>query len=146
MGPFRLAPYAFGLGVLIIPTLVALGATFYALASWTRSTLATYFGVVAFFAASATAGMAASRLETRWIGQLLDPFGVTALGGALKYWTVAELNTAIPEVGGTLLWNRILWLGLGLSALGLSVVAFDPSRPRKRPRPDAGCDQSPFAD
>jgi ABC-2 type transport system permease protein len=133
VGPFRLAPFAFGLGVLIIPTLVALGAAFYALASWTRSTLGTYFGVVAFFAASATAGLAASRLETQWIGQLLDPFGMAALGGALKYWTVAELNTAIPEVGGTLLWNRILWLGLGLSALGLSVVAFDPSRSRKSP-------------
>jgi ABC-type transport system involved in multi-copper enzyme maturation permease subunit len=132
VGPFRLAPFAFGLGVLIIPTLVALGAAFYALASWTRSTLATYFGVVAFFAVSATAGLAASRLETAWIGQLLDPFGVTALGGALKYWTVAELNTAIPEVGGTLLWNRLLWLGLGLSALGVSVVTFDPSRIRKR--------------
>jgi len=133
VGPFRLAPYAFGLGVLVIPTLLALGAAFYALASWTRSTLATYFGVVAFFAASATASMAASHLETEWIGQLLDPFGVVALGGALKYWTVAELNSSIPEVGGTLLWNRILWLGLGLSALGLSVVVFDPSRRRKRP-------------
>jgi ABC-type transport system involved in multi-copper enzyme maturation permease subunit len=132
VGPFRLAPYAFGLGVLIIPTLLGLGAAFYALASWTRSALATYVGVVAFFAASAAAGLAASHLETEWIGQLLDPFGVVALGGALKYSTVAELNTAVPEVGGTLLWNRILWLGLGLSALGLSVVAFDPSRPRKR--------------
>jgi ABC-type transport system involved in multi-copper enzyme maturation permease subunit len=132
LGPFRLAPYAFGLGVLIIPTLLALGAAFYALASWTRSTLATYVGVVAFFAASAAAGLTASRLETQWIGQLLDPFGVTALGGALKYWTVAELNTATPAVGGTLLWNRILWLSLGLSALGLSVVTFDPSRVRKR--------------
>ena len=132
VGPFRLAPFAFGLCVLIIPTLVALGAAFYALASWTRSTLATYFGVVAFFAVSATASLAASRLETAWIGQLLDPFGVTALGAALKYWTVGELNTALPEVGGTLLWNRILWLGLGLSALSVSVVTFDPSRPRKR--------------
>ncbi|HYG63456.1 MAG TPA: hypothetical protein VEL74_12815, partial [Thermoanaerobaculia bacterium] len=133
VGPFRLAPFAFALGVLIIPTLLALGAAFYALATWTRSTIATYFGVVAFFAASTTAGMAASRLETEGIGQLLDPFGVAALRGALEYWTVAELNTAIPEVGGTLLWNRILWLGMGLSALGLSVATFDPSRPRKHP-------------
>jgi len=132
VGPFRLAPYAFGLGVLIIPTLVSLGAAFYALASWTRSTLATYVGVVAFFAVSATAGIAASRLETRWIGQLLDPFGVTALAGALQHWTVAELNTTMPEIGGTLLWNRILWLGLGLSSLGLAVLGFDPSRSRKR--------------
>ncbi|MES2176899.1 MAG: M1 family aminopeptidase [Gemmatimonadota bacterium] len=132
LGPFRLAPYVFGLGVLIIPTLLALGAAFFALASFMRSTLATYVGVVALFVASASAVFAASRFEPQWIGQLLDPFGVTALAGALKYWTVAELNSATPEVGGTLLWNRILWLGLGLSALGLSVVGFDPSRSRKR--------------
>jgi ABC-type transport system involved in multi-copper enzyme maturation permease subunit len=132
VGPFRVAPFAFGLGVLIIPTLVALGAAFYALASWTRSTLATYFGVVAFFAVSATAGLVASSLETAWLGQLLDPFGVSALGGAVRYWTVAELNTTTPTVGGTLLWNRILWLGLGLSALGATVVTFDPSRAGKR--------------
>ncbi len=132
VGPFRLAPYAFGLGVLIIPTLLALGAAFYALASWTRSTIATYVGVVAFFAASAAAGLATSRLETQWIGQLLDPFGTAALAGALKYWTVAELNTATPELAGTLLWNRLLWLGLGLSAFGLSVVRFDPSRSWQR--------------
>jgi ABC-2 type transport system permease protein len=143
VGPFRLAPYAFALGVLIIPTLLALGAAFYALASWTRSTLATYVGVVAFFAASAAAGLAASRLETQWIGQLLDPFGVTALGGALKHRTVAELNTAIPEVGGTLLWNRILWLSLGLSAFGLSVVSFDPSRSRQRPDRTRGATKAP---
>jgi ABC-2 type transport system permease protein len=146
VGPFRLAPFAFGLGVLIIPTLVALGAAFYALASWTRSTLATYFGVVAFFAVSATAGLAASRLETAWIGQLLDPFGVTALGGTLKYWTVAELNTATPAVGGTLLWNRILWLGLGLSALGVSVVTFDPSRVRTRRDPPGAAEGPAPAD
>ena len=143
VGPFQLAPYAFGLGVLIIPTILALGAAFYALASWTRSTVATYVGVVAFFAISATASLAASRLDTAWIGQLLDPFGVSALGGALKYWTVAELNTTIPKVGGVLLWNRILWLVLGFSALGVSVVAYDPSRVRKRRDEDAGATEAP---
>lgn len=139
IAPFRIAPYAFGLGVLVIPTLLALGAAFYALASWTRSTLATYLGVVAFFAIDATAGLAASRLEAPWIGQLLDPLGVVALGDALKYWSVAELNAATPAITGPLLWNRILWLCLGLFALGLSVAAYDPSRSRKRPdrMPDA---------
>lgn len=129
---FSLAPYVFGLGVLVLPTLVALGAGFYALANWTRSTIASYVGIVAFLAANAGATAAMSAPESRWIAQVLDPFGVTALSGALRYWTVAELNTTMPSLAGMLLWNRVLWLVLGLSALGASIVTFDPSRTRRR--------------
>lgn len=132
LGSFRLAPYTFGLGVLILPTLVALGATCFALAIWARSTMATYVAVVAFFAVSATASTAATWLEAKWLGQLLDPLGVVALGNALKYWTVTELNTTVPDIGGMLMWNRIFWLGLGGSVLALAALAFDPSRSRKR--------------
>jgi ABC-2 type transport system permease protein len=131
LGPFRLAPFAYALGILILPTVVALGAAFYALASFTRSTIATYLGVAAFFAGGAAAGLAASRLETRWIGQLLDPFGVAALRAAVEHWKVEQLNAALPDLGGMLLLNRLLWLVLGLSALGTAVAAFDRSRPRK---------------
>jgi ABC-type transport system involved in multi-copper enzyme maturation permease subunit len=128
VGPFSMAPYAFALGVLVIPTLLALGATFYAVATWTRSTRATYVVVVAFFALSATAGMLTPSAGRAWVGQLLDPFGVTALASTLKYWTVAELNRAAPSVAGMLLWNRLCWLALGFSALGAAVLRFDPSR------------------
>lgn len=132
VGAFRIAPYAFGFGVLILPTLLALGATFYALAMWTRNTLATYVGVVAFFAINATAGLAASQLESRWIGQLLDPFGIAALAGTVRYWTVVELNTNTPDIAGILLWNRVLWLSIGLAAFAVTIATFDPSRARQR--------------
>ena len=64
-------------------------------------------------------------------------------GRPLQYWTVAELNTAIPGIGGTLLWNRILWLGLGVFALGLSVITYP--RSRRVPDASAGCRRSRFA-
>ncbi|MBL0940392.1 MAG: ABC transporter permease subunit, partial [Gemmatimonadaceae bacterium] len=128
VGPFRLAPYAFAFGVLILPTLLALGGAFFALAIWTRSTIATYVGIVAFVALSAVAGLSSSQLVSPWIGQMLDPFGVTALGDTLRHWTTAELNTAIPPLGGMLLWNRVLWLGLGLSAFGIASATFVPAQ------------------
>lgn len=128
VGPFRPAPYAFGLGVLLLPTLFAVGGVLHALATWTRSTLATWLGIVAFFAVSTVAAAAAVRLDARWVGELLDPSGLTALAGTLRYWTVAELNTTTPRVEGMLLWNRLFWLALGIAALGLSVRTFDPSR------------------
>ncbi|MEN8145382.1 MAG: ABC transporter permease subunit [Gemmatimonadota bacterium] len=132
VGPFMVAPYVFTLGVLILPTLFCLGATFFALASWTRSILVTYLGVVGFFAVNLFSRMMASDLENEAVGQMLDPFGVEALRGAVRYWTIAERNTAIPEIGGVLLYNRLLWVGVGLLVLGLGVVTFDPSRSRSR--------------
>lgn len=134
VGPFMLAPYLFALGVMILPTVVCLAAVSFALASWSRSILVTYLGVVGFFAASTIAGILSSDLEGKTVGQLLDPFGREALQGTIRYWTVAERNTTIPEIAGVLLYNRLLWLGLGLLALGLCIATFDPSRSKRRRR------------
>ncbi|MCC6242510.1 MAG: hypothetical protein IT353_06690 [Gemmatimonadaceae bacterium] len=127
-GPFQLAPYIFGLGVLVLPTLVGLGAVFYALATWTRNTLTTFAGVIAFFAVSATTNLATARFEPRWIGQLLDPLGTMALSDTLKYWTVEQLNTSTPAFSGVLMWNRLLWLAIGFGVLAITAVRSDPLR------------------
>ncbi len=137
LGPFELAPYIFALGVLVLPTLFALGATFYALASWSRSMLVTSVGVVGFFALHAAAQILTSDLDSRSMAQLLDPFGREALSGAVRYWTVAEINTALPELSGMLLYNRLLWVAVGVLALGSCVLTFDPSRSKRRRSPPA---------
>ncbi len=127
LGPFRVAPFAFALAVLVIPTVLALGAATYAVATWTRSTLATCLGTAAFVALSAVASSTAPGTDVPWLAQVLDPLGVMPLAAALRYWTAAELNSGLPGVTGTLLLNRIVWLGLGAAALALAVLRFDPA-------------------
>ena len=47
---------------------------------------------------------------------------------AARYWTVAEYNTALPDLAGGLLANRLLWLGVGLLLLAVSYARFNYSR------------------
>lgn len=133
-GAFSIAPYAFGLFVLVGPTVLSLGAAFYALATWTRSSLATYVGVVAFFAISALATLAVSQVSSQWIGSLLDPFGMIALSSELGFLTVSELNTALPTLAGALIWNRVVWLVLGFTALAGALAGFEPQERQTRRR------------
>ncbi len=133
VGPFALAPYVFAMTVLVLPTLFGLGATFYALASWSRSSLVTALGVVGFFALHAVAQVLTSDLDSQWVAQLLDPFGREALLGATRYWTVSEINGALPPVRGPLLYNRLLWVAQGIVSLGLCIRTFGVTKqPRRR--------------
>jgi len=134
VGPFRASPYLFALGVMVGPSLFCVSAIAFALASWTRSLLATYLGLIGLFGANTLARIATSRLGGDRIGQLLDPFGSEALHGVVRYWTTSELNTLLPPVGGMLLVNRALWVGIGVAALVFALATFDRSRESVRNR------------
>lgn len=133
LGPFMLAPYVLSLLVFVLPNLLFIGATFFALASWSRSMLLTYLGVVAFFVVYAISGVLISNLENELVAGLLDPFGVVPLQIATKYWTIVERNSALPEVAGIVFYNRLVWTAAGALLLGLVCSRFRPSwRPRRR--------------
>ncbi len=129
LGPFRLAPYAFSYLVIVLPNLLFIGAVFFALASLTRSLLATYLGVVVFFVVYLIAGILLEDIENHFLAGLLDPFGGASIDLATRYWTVVEKNTALPALWeGSLLPNRLLWTALGLLVFLIGYLAFDPSR------------------
>src|SRR6185295_20285185 len=63
-------------------------------------------------------------VENQKLGALLDPFGGAALDLATRYWTVAEKNQAVPGFAGPLLWNRVLWSGIGFVILAVAIATF----------------------
>lgn len=117
VGPFRLFPYLWAMGVMVLPNLLMTSGIFFALASWSRSLKTTYMGLVGMFTGYFLSGQYLGDLESRAIGALLDPFGLGPIQETIRYWTVAERNIALPELGGLLLWNRLLWSGVGLVVL-----------------------------
>lgn len=128
LGPTVLGHYLFGLLVFVFPNLLFAGALFFVLAALSRSMLATYLGVVAFFALYLIAATLGGDVENLGRAALLDPFGGAAFGQATRYWTVLERNASLPPLAGGLLANRLIWAGVGLGVMALGVALFRADR------------------
>ena len=122
LGPFNLSHYAYVYLLLCVPTLFVTGAGFFAIATATRSMMWTYVGVIVFLVLYLVATGLLARPEFINTVALVDPFGLGAYDQATRYWTAAERNTQIPDFGGYILWNRVLWAGVAFALLGLAWV------------------------
>ena len=157
LGPTNLQHYGLAFLYFAVPTLFLTAAAFFALATATRSLMWTFIGVIAFLVL-----FISSRIMLRdpaWdaVSAWTDPFGLSALNQITRYWTAAERNTQLPEMTGLILYNRLLWSGIGLVFLGLAYAIFrfdshayaqekkpaastspDLSPPLQRPLPSSG--------
>lgn len=124
IGPVVAAHYLYAIFVYGLPTLVVMAAGFFALATATRSMMWTYVGVVAFLVMFVISRVLLRDPSYDAISGLADPFGVGVLARVTKYWTAAERNTQLPALEGALLWNRVLWLGVGAALFALAYGLF----------------------
>ncbi len=130
VGPLRLLPYVWVLLVLVLPNVLFVSAVLYAVAMFTRKTMATYVGAIAVFAlymvvallvdSPLMANAAPSSPETLARAALLDPFGTSAFFEATRYWTPAERNQLLLPLTGRFLVNRLLWCGVSVGLLLLT--------------------------
>lgn len=124
IGPLRLADYAYTLFAFALPTLLIVSAGFFALATATRSMMWTYVGAVAVLVLSLVSRGLLRDPQFGSFAALADPFGLSALNQATKYWTAAERNTQLPPMSGLLLANRLLWTGVALALFALAYRVF----------------------
>lgn len=125
LGPNRLGDYAYAFFLLGLPTVFAMSAIFFALATITRSMMWTYIGVVGFFILYSIANaLVARQPELETFLAYAEPFGLAAHGVATEYSTAAERNAANPPFAGVLLANRVIWIVIGLASLALSAKAY----------------------
>lgn len=137
LGPNHLSYYLQPYLWLGLPDLFLTSALFFALATTTRSMMATYLGVVAFLIVWTVSSVLLDRNPAveLW-GAYLEPLGLAAFTYATRYWTAADRNTLLAPVDGVLLWNRLFAIGIGLAALGVTFATFRfavrPSRAQRR--------------
>ena len=132
LGPLHLGDYLYNYTLLVLPALFVPAAGFFALATATRSLMATYVGAVAALVLYFIATALGQRPEYMHATALIDPFGLSAVDFVTRYWTAAERNTRLIPIAGALLWNRAIWVGLalGLLVLAYRLFAFDGSARR----------------
>ena len=124
IGPFQLQHYLYALFVFGLPSLLVIGAAFFALATATRSMMWTYVGAVALLVLYFVSRGMLRDVNRDVIAALSDPFGLSALSVTTKYWTAADRNTRVPELAGLFLANRVLWLGVAAAVFGLAAWRF----------------------
>ncbi len=124
VGPQRALAYLQPYLTLVIPNLILTSAIFFALAALGRRMLPVYAGSVLLLIGYFAANQLSSDLTTTTLAAMLDPFGGNALGFLTQYWTPFQRNMQLIPFTGVLIWNRLLWLGIGAAVLGLTYVRF----------------------
>ncbi|HTS35327.1 MAG TPA: ABC transporter permease [Candidatus Solibacter sp.] len=141
VGPQRLAAYVQPYFTLVIPNLIFISAIFFALAALGRKMLPVYAGSVVLLIGYFVATQLSTDLTVSNFAAMIDPFGGNALGHLTQYWTPFQRNTQLIPLSGVLLWNRVLWLGIGAGILLLTYVRFSFSyaatKPKQKPLPES---------
>jgi ABC-2 type transport system permease protein len=118
---------------LVVVQIFFLGSLFFAVAALTRRIFIVYLQGVALFMLyliGITAFFGTRSLEHFWSG-ILDPIGAMLLNAVTRYWSVLEKNTLMLPLDfsgyspGVYLYNRLLWVSVGIAAL-LAVWALFP--------------------
>lgn len=113
VGPFVFEAYWKGVLLFIVPNTLFIGAITFSIAVWTRSTIAAFVGTLGILVGYSLAQSFVADLDNEMLSAMTDPFGVEAFSQTTKYWTPDERNSLTPSLSGYLLYNRLLWLGVG---------------------------------
>ncbi len=133
MGPQMLLAYLQPYFINVLPNLIFLTAIFFALAALTRKMLPVYVaGVLVLIAYFTIAQASGAGLATSLKAALGDPLGGAAIDRVTRYWTPYERNTQLIPLGGILLANRALWLGVGAIFWIVAYVKFAFAYPSER--------------
>ncbi len=129
LGVVHPAHYLWALAVIAVPNMLFAAATLFALATVTRSVLASYAGsvliYVLYFVASALTNspLMASSVpggdENAWLAALLDPFALSAFFEQTRNWTPALRNTKLVSLTGNFLLNRLFWVAASVGILAI---------------------------
>ncbi|MBF5043314.1 M1 family metallopeptidase [Aggregicoccus sp. 17bor-14] len=134
-GPFRPAAYLGAYFFLALPNAFLAVALGFTLAALSRRAVASYLaGVLIFVAMMVSVAVVAHKLGHWALGKLLDPLGFGVLSELSKAWTSGEKNTRLIALEGSLLANRLLWMGVSLGLLALTHWRFRFAHPLTAPR------------
>ncbi|MCH4551286.1 ABC transporter permease/M1 family aminopeptidase [Aestuariibaculum lutulentum] len=102
------------------------GSIFFTLVSITKKVMLAYAGGAVLFITYLVTLTLTQDIENKDLVSILDPFGLSAFSNITQYWTPEEQNTlTVPFSSSLLLWNRLLWVGIGLLAFTFALFKFD---------------------
>ena len=114
VGPFKIMNYLQPFLLYIIPNVFFFGAIVFAITAFLRNVNIGFMFVLVMIILQIAAQSSVSTMDDTYWVELLEPTGDTATYDQIKYWTPEEQSTQLIPVTGTLLYNRLIWLGISL--------------------------------
>lgn len=124
LGPFNLMSYVQPFLYYLIPNMIFFGAIVFAVVAFTRNINVAFIVILGFFLIQIFAQNLTADLDNKMLAALLDPYGNQANAYYTEYWTVFEQNENPLPWGEIILYNRLIWTGLGILIFGLVYRAF----------------------
>jgi len=124
IGPNHLWIYLQPFLSIIVVQIFFVGSLFFVISALSRKIFVVYLQGVALFIIyliSFTVFFATRSLERFWSG-IFDPIGIILLNDITRYWTVVERNSLFVTwspglANGVFLYNRLLWISVGVVSL-----------------------------
>jgi ABC-2 type transport system permease protein len=126
LGQVDLPMLAYHYAVIIAPQVFFMGSFFFLIAALTRRVIVVYLqgvAVVVLYLIELTTVIQARALDRFW-PSALDPAGLIVFNSVTRYWTLSEQNSKWLPLEGVFLWNRVIWISLGVVALIATQIFF----------------------
>ncbi|MBN1598661.1 MAG: ABC transporter permease subunit [Bacteroidales bacterium] len=130
LGPFHPSSYFNPFIYFIVPNLFILGSIFFITGSFFRSKTVVYLQGVIFLIIYLVSGMLIYGRGQNELHSLFDPLGLESISEMTGPWSVTEKNSALIDLKGITLYNRIIWLVTSGLAIILFNWLFDPAKTR----------------
>ena len=124
LGPFSLMNYVQPFLYYIIPNLIFFGAIVFAVVTFSRNINVGFIAILVIFLVQILAQNLTQDLDNKMLAALIDPYGFQANRYYTEYWTVFEQNENPLPWGAAILYNRLIWTGLGLMIFGFVYKVF----------------------
>lgn len=122
--PFNLRTFWQPFLIFVVPNMFFCGAIFFASGALSRKSIVIYTQGILLLVLYIVSQSMLRDLEQKEVAALLDPFGVRAFNFHTQYWTPGERNTLQVPLEGYILYNRLIWTGVGVLVLVITHFSF----------------------
>lgn len=122
--PFNFWHYLQPFICIVVPNLFFVGCLFFVTGALSRKLIVVYTQGILLLVAYLLMSITANKLEGTDLPNLLDPFAINTINRVVEHWTLADRNTSMLPVGTWLIYNRLIWMGVGTIALVVGYVWF----------------------
>ena len=124
-----------GIYVFALPNAFFMAAILFAIAVLARKEVLSFVGALVLLVGYVIGDGLLQDIQHEKAAALLDPFAIRTFALVTKYWTVAEKNTQASGLTDLMLWNRLIWVTVGLLIFGFAYWRFSFAERRSKARP-----------